>query len=157
MNSTKKLTWQAYDHIRTEKGSDWYWTVGIISGALSILSIFFGNFILAITIILGTVIIFASINTPPKIVRYEINQKGVVTGEILYTYSTLESFYVIDEDGFDRDRLLLKSRKTLMPLIVIPLGSEVTPEQIRDYLIEYLNEEELKEPVIHLILSQFGF
>jgi len=157
MNSSKKLTWQAYDHIRTEKGSDWYWTIGITAGAIVFLSLFFGNYILAVTVILGTIILFMSINTPPKVVTYEINQKGVVTGEILYTYSTLESYYVVDEDGFDRDRLLLKSKKTLMPLIVIPLGSEVTPEQIRDYLIQYLNEEELKEPTIHLILTRLGF
>jgi hypothetical protein len=43
-----------------------------------------------------------------------------------------------------------------MPLIIIPLGSEVKPDQIREYLIEYLNEEEMYEPTIQRILSRVG-
>lgn len=157
MNVSKKLEWKAFDHIREKKGSDWFWFVGITASAIIILAIFFNNILLGLLVLIGTIVIFIAANNPPIIVDYQINRRGVQVGDTLYTYATLESFYVIDEDGWDRDRLILKSRKTLMPLIIIPLGSEIKPDQIREYLIEYLNEEEMYEPVVQRILSRFGF
>jgi multisubunit Na+/H+ antiporter MnhC subunit len=157
MNGSKKLIWQAFDHIRERKSSDWFWFVGIMAVAVAVLAIFFNNVLLAILVLIGTFVIFLAANNPPKIIGYEINRRGVQVGDILYTYATIESFCVIDEDGWDRDRLILKSKKTFMPLIVIPLGSEVQPDQIRDYLLEYLNEEELFEPTLQRILSRLGF
>ena len=157
MNGSKKLEWRAFDHIREKKDSDWFWFVGIVAVAIAVLAIFFNNVLLALLVLIGTFVIFLAANNPPKIVDHEINRRGVQVGDILYTYATLESFYVIDEDGWDRDRLILKSKKTLMPLIVIPLGSEVKPDQIREYLLEYLNEEEMYEPTVQRILSRLGF
>lgn len=157
MNGSKKLEWQAFDHIREKKDSDWFWFIGIIAGAIIILAVVFNNILLGLLVLIGTAVIFMAANTPPQIINHQINRRGIQVGDILYTYATLESFYVIDEDGFERDRLILKSRKTLMPLIVIPLGSEVKPDQIREYLLEYLNEEEMYEPTIQRILSRFGF
>jgi hypothetical protein len=157
MNGSKKLEWRAFDHIREKKDSDWFWFVGIVAVAIAVLAIFFNNVLLALLVLIGTFVIFLAANNPPKIVDHEINRRGVQVGDILYTYATLESFYVIDEDGWDRDRLILKSKKTLMPLIIIPLGSEVKPDQIREYLLEYLNEEEMYEPTVQRILSRLGF
>ncbi len=157
MNGSKKLTWQALDHIREKKSSDWFWVIGIIAIAISILAIFFNNVLFALLVIIGTAVIFMVANNPPRMVDYQINRKGVQVGDILYTYASLQSFYVIDEDGFDRDRIILKSRKTFMPLIIIPLGDQVRPDEIREYLIEYLDEEEMYEPTIQQILTRLGF
>lgn len=157
MNGSKKLDWEALDHIREKKDSDWFWIIGIIAVSISILAIFFNNILLALLVLIGTFVIFLAANNPAKTVHYQINRKGVLVGDILYTYATLESFYVIDEDGFDRDRIILKSTKPLMPLIVIPLGDQVRPDEIREYLLEYLNEEEMFEPTIQRILTRIGF
>lgn len=157
MNGSKKLTWRALDHIREKKSSDWFWVIGIIAAAIAILAIFFNNILFALLVIIGTAVIFMVANNPPRMVDYQINRKGVQVGDILYTYATLQSFYVIDEDGFDRDRIILKSRKTFMPLIIIPLGDQVKPDEIREYLIEYLDEEEMYEPTIQQILTRLGF
>jgi hypothetical protein len=157
MEKTNKLQWQAFDHIREQKNPDWFWFIGIIAGAIIILSIFFNNILFALLVLIGVLVIFMSANIPPKTVDYEINRRGVKIHDILYTYGTLESFYVVDEDGFDRDRLILKSTKALMPLIIIPLGDQVAPDQIREYLLDYLNEEEMYEPTVQRILTHFGF
>jgi hypothetical protein len=157
MNGSKKLEWQALDHIREKKDSDWFWIIGIVAVAIAILAVFFNNVLLALLVLIGTFVIFLAANNPAKMVGHQINRKGVQVGDIIYTYATLESFYVIDEDGFDRDRLILKSRKTFMPLIVIPLGDQIRPDEIREYLLEYLNEEEMYEPTIQRILTRLGF
>jgi len=157
MNGSKKLDWEALDHIREKKSSDWFWIIGIVAVAIAVLAVFFNNILFALLVLIGTFVIFMAANNPAKMVNHQINRKGVQVGDIIYTYATLESFYVIDEDGWDRDRLILKSRKTLMPLIVIPLGDQVRPDEIREYLLEYLNEEEMYEPTIQRILTRIGF
>lgn len=157
MNGSKKISWEALDHIQEEKSADWFWIVGIISAGIAILAIYFGNILFALLILLAIFTSFMATHIPPKIVRYEINRKGVIVGDILYPYSNLKSFFVIDEDGYDRDRLILKSTKALMPYIILPLGSDVLPDEIREYLLEYLDEEEMYEPWGERFMSGLGF
>jgi hypothetical protein len=156
MNS-KKLSWETFDHIKQEKSEDWFWIVGIVAVSIAVLSVFFNNILLALIILLGAFTSFMAAHAKPKNVQYEINRKGVKVGEILYPYSVLESFCVIDEDGYDRDRLLLRSRKAFMPIITVPLAGEVENDSVREYLLEYLNEEEMQEPWTEILASRLGF
>lgn len=152
-----KIIWETLNHIKEEKSSDWFWIVGIVAIAGAVLAIFFNNVLLGLLILLSAFASFMFVNTPPKIERYELNRKGVVIGEDLYPYNSLESFYVVDEDGYERDRILIKSRKFFMSLIIIPLGNEVTVDEVYDFLIEYLDEEEMREPPAYYIMKKIGF
>ncbi len=154
---SKKISWEAYNHIKIEKSADWYWIVSIIAIAGAVLSIYFNNLLLAVLILIGTFAIFIQNKIEPKMTDYEINRRGIMVGDTIYLYSSLESFFVIDEDGWDRDRLLLKSEKLFMPLITIPLGEDSNPDEIRDYLLEYLNEEQIEESLIEKIALVCGF
>ena len=154
---SKKINWETVDHIKEEKSSDWFWIVGIIAVAAAVLAIFFNNILFALLILLSAFASFMLANTPQRYITCEINRKGVQVEDILYPYSSLESFYVIDEDGYDRDRILIKSKKMLIPLIIIPLGETVDPEEIRDYLLEYMDEEEMYEPLSQRIMTMLGF
>lgn len=157
MAGSKKISWEALDQIKEEKSSDWFWIVGIVAVSIVILAVFFNNLLFALVILLATFTSFMLAHTPPKITFFEINRKGIVIGEVLYPYSTLESFYVIDEDGYDRDRIILKSKKFFMTHIVMPIGDSADPEDIREYLIEYLNEEEMYESFFERLFTKFGF
>lgn len=157
MNGSKKITWEAADHIKVEKSTDWFWVIGIIAIGIAVLSIYFNNLLFALLILIGTFALFIQSHSEPYMQKYEINRKGVVIGDILYPYSSLESFWVIDEDGWDRDRMLVKSTKLFMPMIVMPLGEDVTPDDIRDYMLEYLDEEQMEESAIEKIVILLGF
>lgn len=157
MKESKKITWEAADHIKKERSSDWFWIVGIIGIGGAILSIYFNNFLFALLILIGLFAMFMQASAEPREKKFEINRKGVVVGDTLYPYSSLESFWIIDEDGWDRDRILIKSNKTLMPLIIIPLGEFASIEEISDYLLEYLNEEEMEESAVDKIAILLGF
>ena len=61
----------------------------------------------------------------------------------MYPYSTLDSFWVADDEEHN-PKLLVKSQKTLMPLISIPLG-EADPEIIHNYLIQFIDDEQHEE------------
>jgi hypothetical protein len=43
-----------------------------------------------------------------------------------------------------------------MPLIIIPLGNQ-DPDEVRNFIANYLVEKELFEPLSHKILESFGF
>lgn len=156
-SSSKKIIWQALDHIKEKRTDDWFWIVGVIAIGMTVLAIYFGNYLFGLFILLATFTSFLMAHSAPKMVEYEINRKGLRTGDVLYTYSSLESFWIIDEDGFDRDRILFKSNKMFMPLIIVPLGDAVSIEEVRDYLLENLKEEEMHEPISQHIMNALGF
>jgi hypothetical protein len=157
MEKINQILWQAPEHIKLEKNEDWFWIIGIVSAGLVFLSIFFGNILLGLIILIGIGVTFAIANKPAEIIDFEINRKGVKINDTLYTYANLESFYIIDEDGYERDRLLIKSRKMFVPLLVLPIGNSIEHQIIYDFLIEYLNEEELREPTMQKMMQNLGF
>jgi hypothetical protein len=53
-------------------------------------------------------------------------------------------------------KVLIKSKKVMMSYIHLPV-EEVDIEDIRDYLLMYLREEELEESFLEKLLEYFGF
>ena len=157
MKSPKKITWTAADHIKVERSTDWFWILGIVTIGAAMLAIYFNNILFAFLLGIGVFTIFIQSHSEPKDQNFEINRKGVAVGETLYPFSTLESFWVIDEDGWDRDRILIKSKKTLMPMIIVPLGEDNDPDEVREYLLEYLDEEHMEESFFEKVAILLGF
>jgi len=152
----EKISWQHHEHHHVERTTDWFWTIGIIAVGSIFLSIFFNNFLFAIIIFLFTAISFMNAHKKPQLLTFEISRKGVRVGHVLYPFSLLESFWVQDTD-FD-DKILLRSKKPMSPIIILPFDSMNTdPENLRDYLLDYLDEEELDEPLHQIIMELFGF
>jgi hypothetical protein len=156
INPVDKIVWHHHEHAHIERTIDWYWTVGIIAIGAVILCLFFKEFLFALIIILFTLIAFHNAKQVPPLLKFEITRKGVRAGNTAFPYSTLESFWV--EDTEFRDVLLFRTKKPFSPIIVIPFDStETDPELIRDYLLDYLHEEELEEPLHHIIMERLGF
>lgn len=156
MNGSQKILWKALEHEHVEKSSDWFWTVGIVAVAGAILAIYFNNLLFGILILLAAFSAIMQNHTKPRVLEYEIGRKGVRVGDLIYPYSTLESFWVIDEEV--NDRIIIKSQKMLMPYIIMPFDSlQTNPDDIREYLLEYLDEEELEEPFSQIIMERLGF
>jgi hypothetical protein len=55
-----------------------------------------------------------------------------------------------------QSKLLIKSQRVMVPLIVIPLEG-VDPEEIRDFLLDHLLEEHHLEPLGQKIMERLGF
>lgn len=137
-----------------EKGSDWYWAVGIVSISLSATSIILNNVLFGILILVAAfgLILFAS--RRPLTINVEINEAGIKIEKYFYPFSVLESFCV-DETGL-YPKILLKSHKFFSPLIIVPIA-EVSPNKIKSLLLVHLAEEKLQEPLSQKILEYLGF
>ncbi len=154
MASEPLIIWTAPTHIYTEKKPDWYWAVGLITLALAAVSFMFGEIITGIFIVVAATALVVHASRPPHIVRHEINDRGIMSDSTLYPFLTLESFWIPHEVAIPR--ILIKSRKTFMPLIVMYID-EVDPEEVRAVLLKYIAETEHREPLLKHVLEWLGF
>ncbi len=148
------ISWDAPEHVHTEKNNDWYWAIGIITITIAALSIIFNNIIFALFIIVAAFALVVHASKKPRMVHYEINDRGVVVNDTLYPFLTLDSFWI--EANANPAKLIIKSHKTFMPFLMIYI-EEVDPEQVRDILLNYISETEHHEPISQKIFEMFGF
>ena len=151
----RSVTWEAPEHHHVEKGNDWYFALAIIVAALIVVAILFNDALFALLIGLAGGALAVSAAKRPSIIPYAVTVRGVRIGEEIHPYATLES-YAIDEEDPRGPQLLVKSKRRLMPLIVLPIPVDHVDE-IESILKEKLLEEELEEPLIMKILELFGF
>jgi hypothetical protein len=150
----KEIRWHAPDFITYEKSADWYWIVGVITITLSVAGFIFGNVLFGILVIIASVALTLQSSRDPEMREFIINRRGVKIDNILYPYSTLKSFWV--ENNPHEQKIMLMSERVLMPYIVIPI-EDVDPEEIRDYMIQYVPEEEHQEPLMQKVMEYLGF
>jgi len=154
--SSKSLSWHAPEPKLFEHSQDWFWVVGIIAVGGAVLAAFFGSYTFAALIIVATGVSFLKATRPPRFIYIELSREGLRQGDLRYPWSELRSFWVIDTE--DHDRILVKSRRMSTPLLVIPYEShEVPADTIRDFCLEYLDEEQMEEPVMAKLLERLGF
>ena len=154
MASAPLIAWNAPAHYYVEKRPDWYWAVGVVTLALAAVAIILGNIITGIFVIVAAVALVLHASRPPKVVAYEVNDRGIVADETLYPFLSLESFW-IPHDEFP-SKIILKSRKLFMPFIVIYID-EIDPEQVREVMLTYIAETEHREPMLKHLLERLGF
>jgi hypothetical protein len=157
MSQKGPFIWEAHEFIFQEKTSDWYWIVGIIGLSISALSYIFGGVLFSLLMALITLVLMIMGSKKPGFIRFEVSKKGLMINNTLYPFASLESFWVEDQSHLDLpSKLIIKSQKRLVPLIIIPLEG-VSPEDIRDFLLDNLYEEKHGEPVGQKIMEYFGF
>ncbi len=149
------ITWEALEHTHQPKGADWFWVLGIITLAVSVAAIVLGNTLFGILVLVAGVVTGIASRREAKVIAYAITTRGVRIDSVIYPYSTLDSFF-IDEQNPSGPQLLLKVERIFMPLLVIPLPPEDIDE-IEALIAARLPEERLEEPIAHKFLEFFGF
>jgi hypothetical protein len=149
------LRWEGHEYSYSEKSVDWYWAVGIVALSGAVASILLGNFLFGILILLGafTLSLFAA--RKPNAVTFEITRRGILIDKKLFPYNTLDSFWIHEDTH--HTTLLVRSRKAIMPLIMIPLSGSVNAESVHLSLSRFLEEEEHDMPISHRLVEYFGF
>jgi hypothetical protein len=155
VEDVRSVYWEAPEHNHIEKSGDWFWILGIIAVTGAIVSIMFGNVLFSIVILLAATTMGLVGMKKPRIISFEVSNRGVRIDTTLYPYATLQSFYLDEENHID-PQLFLKSKKMFVPLLILPVPDEYT-DLIDSMLAERLPEEEIEEPFSHRLLEFFGF
>ncbi len=150
----EKLEWSALEYEEKERGSDWFWALGIIVVTSSIASIIFGNyFFAALLLISGTMLGFFAVKKP-EIIHYELNSEGLKVRDRLYLYKNIKSFWI---RGGVKPLLIVKSERVFMPIMGIQIEAE-NMDDIRSIMLgENIKEEEIKEHPSIRIMDSLGF
>jgi len=149
-----EIKWHGYEYEYEEKTTDWYFAVGVIAVAIAVTSVILDNVLFAIFILIGAFSLALHSAKKPNVMEFSVNQKGLLVGNKLYLYSDLDSFCINNDGPFIN--LLIKSKKIVMPYIIVPVDGE-RAEEIKNFLKNFLAEEELHEPLSHRVLEYLGF
>ena len=150
----EKIYWRTREYIYREKSADWYWIVSIVTVSIALISIILNNIIFAILVLVSSFTLSVFASKKPDEVSAEINEKGITVNKTHYPYIHLDSFWVEDRDA--HPRLILKSKKKFIPLIVI-LVDQNNITEIKQKLINHLPEEEHTEPLLQKLFIYLGF
>lgn len=148
------LRWMAYEHEHIERGSDWFWALGIIAVSAALTSILFANVLFALLIIVAASTIALVARHPHELHEFEISEKGIRTGMTMHPYENIISYW-IDEEG-DQPLLLIDTTALMAPNLVIPL-EDIPPESVREFFTERVEEIPMKEALPHKIMEFLGF
>ena len=151
------IRWQGYEYEHQERGSDWFWALGIVGITGAITALILENVLLAILILIATGVVALFALRHPNVAHFEISERGIAIDNTLFFYHTLESFWVEDRYEELPPKLIVKSQKVLMPFIIVPLHEELRPEDVRDFLLDHLHEEEHQEPFSERLMNIIGF
>ncbi len=146
MAENKIIEWEAPEFDYIEKEPFWYLTGAIAALALFAVAIYQRNLLFVIFIIVASFLVYVLSKQKPQTLRFKINENGVKVGSYkLYTYDDLEGFSIlkeIGEAGFDE--LILKQENRINPFIKIKMPENKT-EEVRAFLLNYLDEVENSE------------
>lgn len=152
---TLPLRWEAHEHEHIERGSDWFWALGIAAICLAITAIIFHDTLFGLLIVVAAATMALHIRAVPPLHRFEISQKGIKVDDTLHHWDDIISFW-IEEDNDAEPTLLVDTTKMLAPNLIIPLGA-VDHAAVRTLLIEHCEEVPMREPFAHKMLEALGF
>ncbi len=149
------VEWEAPEHYHEDKRSDWYWALGILTLTAAVASFLLGNPLFGVLIILAGIVMALLASREPPIIPFAVTTRGIRVGDVLYPYSTLESYHIETEHSVE-PLLIVKSERLFMPLIIIPLPGEYIDE-VESIVRLRLRTEHLEEPFATKLLEFFGF
>ncbi len=150
-----RIEWDAHEYEHKERSQDWFWAVGIIAVSLAVVAVILHDPITGILVLVAAFALSIFINRHPDVTHVVVDEKGITRGRVMYPYSTLESFWIDIEHP--HHKILLKSEKFLMPIIVVPLNPEVDAEKLHENMSLHLHEEYHAVPFVEKLLEHAGF
>ena len=146
------LTWTAEEHQHLERGSDWYWALGIIAVSSAATAVLFNNILFALLIIIAAGMLGALASRPPALADFTLGERGLLVNDTLYPYEEMFAFWVSDNEN---PTLLIDTPRWMTPDLVIPL-SDADPEAVREFLRPRVPEIELHESFVYNMMEFFG-
>ncbi len=134
------ISWNIITHVHKEHSVDWYWTVGIIAVVAAGISVWLGNLLFAIIILISVGSLAMLYMRGPREHAVRIDNRGVHIDGTLYPYRSINSFWV--ERNTEYPRLYLMTSAIVAPHVMLPLDNTAQAEQIRSLMKRFVHEEE---------------
>jgi len=153
---TKQFAWkfEEYDHI--EKSNRWLIAFAIVVIAGAAIAILLGNTMFAGVILIGGALLFYLSKRPPQELTLEISDRGIRYEEEMIPHEKINAFWITDPDNHGHTTLLLLIDRPFFALMSVPLPEGVDLITLRDYLRNFIEEQELREPWMYKLVDHLG-
>jgi hypothetical protein len=151
-----EFSWTTHEYEHRKKSTDWYWALGIIVIVGSVLAFITGNFLFGFLVLLGgfMVGIFATKKLDP--VQVVITKGEIIINKLTIPFSSITGFWMY-RNPFGTKKLLFKTTKNFHSTISIPIDEDVSTDELHTFLINYFEEQEIKESFTDIISERIGF
>jgi len=156
-NATLVYSWEIPEYIYKEKKIDWYWWIGAIALAGILVSILvWKNYIFAIFLFIAALVLGIQARRKPEILIFEISETGVTYGSNYISFNKLDAFW-IESGTEERDpRLFFHSNTAYFPVDPVPIPPNIDISELRDYLLDYIEEHEMRESLLQKLAHRIG-
>ena len=155
-NESIAFAWETNEFEFKEKRKDWYWIVGGAAVILIVISIIMHNYLFAFLIGIGGFLMMTLASKEPLSLPIEISEKGVKIYDDMYGYESLFGFWITYNKKQEPILLLLSDRR-ISPIVSITINEEVDPMALREFLLEFIEEQEMQESLTDRIIDRIGF
>ena len=151
------LEWEGREYDHNPKDADWYWALGIIAVAGTVASVLFGNYLLAILIVIAAVAFALHAAKQPPLHRFRLVEQGIMIGDELHPFERMISFSVLEDvEGEFPPMISIKTESWLSPHLIVPLEG-VDPDAIYAYFLQHVDEDEHHHTFTDLVAVWLGF
>jgi len=111
------------------------------------------NLLFSIIIVFAVFTIYIYAKKEPREIKFIVSGKGVQIDNTIYKFDELKSFWIFYNPASpaggppDVKEISLRSKKTFMPYLKIPLGDQ-NPVEVRKFLLRFLPERKHQESII---------
>lgn len=146
--------WKENEFEGSPRTKVWYVWFTIVFAILIIIAILFKNYLLAVLLLVAGFIIWFSDNKDHK-QFVEISKRGIRIDDEYIPYERIHSFWVTKNE-IGKPILILKVNRSLHPIETVAIGKDINLEELRNLLIEYIDEKEMEEPNSNKIVHYFN-
>lgn len=151
------LEWEGREYNHNPKTADWYWALGIIAVALTIALVLFGNYLLAVLVIVAAAALALHAAKHPPLHRFRLVEQGLMIGDDLHPFRRMLSFSVLEDiEGELPPLLSIKNESWLSPHLLVPLV-EVDADIVYAHFLQHVDEGEHPHTFVDLVAALLGF
>ena len=152
----EKIEWSAPEYSHKERNNDWFWTIGLITIVACGVSVWLHNNMFAVFLLVSGSCLIMFTMRHPQDVTYTIETKGITMGKDLHEWTKVKSFNIKNNDSDNYARLLIETKKHLLPIYTIPVPKDIADE-VKESLLKVAPRSEINESQSMLFMEKLGF
>jgi len=150
------LKWEAPEINSSPKGEIWYWSLSVISLILIAISLWLGNLLFALFILISAGSLFFLSQEKHEDFTFQIFKDGIRINEKNHPWASFESFSIFPMEQKELSFLYLHKHQSISFALRIPIKT-ADIEKIQTFLNNYLTEIEHRESLLDSLSHFLGF
>lgn len=147
--------WRTFEYEHKHRPTDWYWAVGIVTAALVIVALIWGDAMFAFLLALGGTTLLIHAHRAPKEIVCIIETQGIHAGELFLSWDDIIKFDIHEEDT--ESLLVLETKKMAHRIITLSLPADAPLPEIEQLIRLHAPKGVVRFTLGDVIMDRLGF